>query len=689
MTVAGGAVLDLGGLNDTIASLNDDPVLGGGTVTNNGASPATLTITPPAPASMTFSGVLQDGASQLALTLNGPSLLILAGNNTYSGLTTINGGTLQIGNGGPNGSLGTGDVVDNGQLTLDVSGTTTVAGAISGNGSLLQMAGTAVLTGNNTYAGTTTINPGATLQVGNGGSTGSVGAGAVIDNGNLAFNLNGTTAVPGVGGSGSLTQMGPGTVVLYGNNTYGGATNVTGGTLALFNAAAHLIASYSLNIGSYTGPSTGGNLTSGNFADTSGNGHNLTVYSWGGTAQFTTGELGDTNGAVTFPYGGFNMYTPYLGEINTWTASAWIYNTTWKGYIYSGRENGGYGADIACLSGLVTVDIPNNAGGWIVAGDQNSIPINQNAWSMLTETVTQGEYQIYLNGVLVVSEAMDPGQTPELMPAGNVFGLGVGDFGGGLCNFNLYNTVLTAGEIQALYAGTLASGNLPAGSPLTVASGAAFDMGGVSTTVATVSGAGTITNSAGVATLTFAPTSPGTATFSGVIQDGAGQTAVTFDGPGSTQVLTGFNTYSGLTTITAGTLQIGDGGADGAINGTLGIVNNGVLEFNSSLTTTCPAAISGSGTLVQAGVGGALILTGSSNYTGPTIVSAGTLGFGVLASAPAPSSTSTAAAAPWAPSSPASTTSAATATTPPWPIGTEARASTSPPRSPRTPMSPA
>ena len=142
-----------------------------------------------------------------------------------------------------------------------------------------------------------------------------------------------------------------------------------------------------------------------------------------------------------------------------------------------------------------------------------------------------------------------------------------------------------------------------------------------------MSGAGTITNSSGVATLTFAPPA-GTSTFAGVIQDGtAGQTALTFNGPGSTQILTGINTYSGVTTITAGTLQIGDGGADAAINGTLGIVNNGVLAFNSTLTTYCPAAISGSGTLVQAGNGGALILTGPSSYTGPTIVSGGTLGF--------------------------------------------------------------
>ena len=63
-------------------------------MTNNGPSAAVLTLAP-AGGSATFSGVIQDGASQTALTLNGPGTQILAGSNTYSGLTTITAGTLQ------------------------------------------------------------------------------------------------------------------------------------------------------------------------------------------------------------------------------------------------------------------------------------------------------------------------------------------------------------------------------------------------------------------------------------------------------------------------------------------------------------------------------------------------------------------------------------------------------------------
>ncbi|MFJ2714375.1 autotransporter-associated beta strand repeat-containing protein [Pseudomonas sp. NPDC087346] len=166
------------------------------------------------------------------VTTAGSGTTILAANNTYAGTTTISGGTLQVGAGGTSGSLGSGAVTDNANLTYNLSGNTTVANVISGTGNLTQAgSGTTILTANNTYAGTTTIS-GGTLQVGVGGTSGSLGSGAVTDNANLTFNVSGTNTVAGViSGTGKLTQAGSGTTILTGNNTYAGPTMISGGTL--------------------------------------------------------------------------------------------------------------------------------------------------------------------------------------------------------------------------------------------------------------------------------------------------------------------------------------------------------------------------------------------------------------------------------------------------------------------------
>ena len=164
----------------------------------------------------------------------GSGTLVLTGNNTYSGGTTISAGTLQIGNGGTTGSI-TGNVTDNGTLAFNRSDAMTFGGVISGTGSLVQLGSdTLTLTGNNTYSGNTTISAG-TLQIGNGGTSGSV-SGNVTDNGTVAFDRSDSVTFAGViNGTGNLVQLGSGTLVLNGNNSYSGGTTISAGTLQIGN----------------------------------------------------------------------------------------------------------------------------------------------------------------------------------------------------------------------------------------------------------------------------------------------------------------------------------------------------------------------------------------------------------------------------------------------------------------------
>ncbi len=90
--------------------------------------------------------------------------------------------------------------------------------------------------------------------------------------------------------------------------------------------------------------------------------------------------------------------------------------------------------------------------------------------------------------------------------------------------------------------------------------------------------------------------------------------------------LTASNTYLGLTTISAGTLQLGTGaaGQDGSINGTSGVTNNGTLAYNLAGSQTASYSIGGSGGLEKSGTG-TLVLSTFNTYMGGTTVNAGTL----------------------------------------------------------------
>ena len=172
-----------------------------------------------------------------ALQLNSGALTLTSTGNTFSGGTTISGGTLQIGvNTGPttDGSL-LGQITNNSLLVFDNYAAGTYGGVINGSGAVTKSGlGLLTFTNSSTYGGGTVIS-GGTLQIGNGGSNGSLGlSSTVTDYGALVFDLSSPSTYSGlITGAGNVAQIGSGLMTLTGSNTSSGQTLVSAGSLQL------------------------------------------------------------------------------------------------------------------------------------------------------------------------------------------------------------------------------------------------------------------------------------------------------------------------------------------------------------------------------------------------------------------------------------------------------------------------
>ncbi|EGK3405539.1 autotransporter outer membrane beta-barrel domain-containing protein [Salmonella enterica] len=160
---------------------------------------------------------------------SGDDALTLSGANTYTGGTTINGGTLVASNVE---ALGSGDVTNNAVLELNTGGT--FDNAISGSGQVVKSGDeTLTLSGSNTYTGGTTINDGTLIAT----SVDALGSGDVTDNATLELNTGGTFDNV-ISGSGQVVKSGGDTLTLSGNNSYTGDTLISDGTLVATNLEA-------------------------------------------------------------------------------------------------------------------------------------------------------------------------------------------------------------------------------------------------------------------------------------------------------------------------------------------------------------------------------------------------------------------------------------------------------------------
>ena len=159
--------------------------------------------------------VVQDGTGTLTLT----------GTNTYLAGTVINAGTLQVGNGGTSGIIGSGPVTDNSALVWNRSDSVTFTNTIGGTGSFVQFgSGTLTLTHALTYSGATTISNG-TLVV----SGGAVGGDVNVEGGTFvpdSLSAGGTLNV-----AGNMT-IGAGNILVPLNKSLSSTNIVVAGTLA-------------------------------------------------------------------------------------------------------------------------------------------------------------------------------------------------------------------------------------------------------------------------------------------------------------------------------------------------------------------------------------------------------------------------------------------------------------------------
>ena len=260
--------------------------------------------------------------------------LVLGGANTYSGGTTIEGGTISISSdanlgaasGGLSFAAGTLEttanivtsravnVLQSATFETDPNTTLELDGAISGAGVLTKSgSGALLLTGAANQTGGTIIASG-TLQLGNGGTSGSL-AGNVTNNGSLIVNRSDAVTFAGnIIGTGSFTQAGSGTTILTGTSDYAGGTTIAAGTLQIGN-------------GGTSGTITGNIVDNGVFAIDRSDSFTFTgtVSGPGSVVQLGTGTItvtggntftgGLTIGAGTLVIGDGNTSGAYTGDI--------------------------------------------------------------------------------------------------------------------------------------------------------------------------------------------------------------------------------------------------------------------------------------------------------------------------------------------------------------------------------------
>jgi len=515
----------------------------------------------------TISGAIRTSSGTAGLTKTGPGPLFLSGPNTYNGATTLSGGIL---NANASAALGDGSstntLIFNGG-TLQAGGTITspstrgvtltstglidtnnnsvsIAGNMSGAGGLTKSGlGTLTVSGTNSYGGITVINAGtlqfpkmaslyndtpaswtaANINVKSGGilalnldSAGTAG----FDSGNLNTLLtNISVASSATAGLQAGANLGFDTSTATGNtftqgNAIANSTGANGGAIGVTKLGTNTLVFDKAN--TYTGPTTisGGTLSlTGSLTGT--------AITTSGSAILNESAAGVIGGAATLTQG--SSGTSILSGTNTYTGATWISSGTLQ---ISGAGSLGSGAYAANISNSGTLQYSSSA--------------NQTLSGVISGT-----------GVLLKDTSAASTLT---LSAANTFS---------------GNTTVSAGTLSLTNALALQNSAL-----VTTGAGAVTLSGITTPTFGGLSGASgnlaTIISSGYTGSVTALNLNPisGSVTYGGAIADATTGMTLTKTG-GGTQILSGVNTYTGITTIRGGTLQVGNG-TTGSLNGTTG-----------------------------------------------------------------------------------------------------------------------
>jgi len=535
-----------------------------------------------------------------------------AGDLTTSSTTTMP--TLSVGSSAGAVTIGSQTAGEQVALALNASQTWTndSANALTVNNAVSRVA-------SDTTSRTLTITGSGNSSIGgiaDGGSAGSLGltksgAGALtligansytgasaFNSGTVAFNTSANQTLSGaLSGSAAIVKQGAGTLAFTGASTHSGSFAISSGTVQFGNTGQSARSLVDLaNVAGAALALTGSEATIGLLKGGGANGGNVqlngatlrvapqsdtgSVYSGviSGSGHVAVGALG-TGGALR------------LNAVQTFTGSASVSS----GYLILQVDNTLVSTVPVTITGGA-LDISNRsqtiAG---LAGSGGRVYSYGGSGGVLQFNVASGTTFTY--GGQLGPSAENPSFSIAKSGSGTQVLTGSNNFTG--------NSTVTAGTLAfaanalgstgtvALNGGTLRweSGNTQdISSRLTIASGSAatIDIGANDVTFASNFGAG----STGSLTKT-----------------GAGRLT-----------LTGAAGYTGATTISSGTLQVGAGGTSGALTGN--VVNNGVLVLNRSDTVALPGTLSGSGAFVQAGAG-TVVFGGSSSLSGGMTIDAG------------------------------------------------------------------